>query len=83
MAPQNSTLIHENAELASDLSRYSPISKDEAGGGSRSNNNNMNGHDIEVLEVNILDKDDDNDDNANDGKSISSSEDINILQVRE
>lgn len=25
MAPQNSTLIHENTELASDLSRYSPI----------------------------------------------------------
>lgn len=25
MAPQNSTLIHENFELTSELSRYSPI----------------------------------------------------------
>ena len=25
MAPQNSTLIHENAEITSELSRYSPI----------------------------------------------------------
>lgn len=25
MAPQNSTLIHENTELTSELSRYSPI----------------------------------------------------------
>lgn len=34
MAPQNSTLLHENAELTSELSRYSPISttsKDEEG----------------------------------------------------
>lgn len=52
MAPQNSTLIHENAELASDLSRYSPI---------------------------LTIKEEGNDDHRR--KSISSSEDINILQV--
>lgn len=27
MAPQNSTLLHENAELAKELSHYSPITK--------------------------------------------------------
>lgn len=63
MAPQNSTLIHENAELASDLSRYSPILTIKEEGGS----NNMN---------------DDEDDDVHGRKSISSSEDINILQVR-
>lgn len=66
MAPQNSTLIHENAELASELSRYSPILtiKDEVG--------SMHADD---------DDDDDYDDAGHRRKSISSSEDINILQV--
>lgn len=82
MAPQNSTLIHENAELATDLSHYSPISKDETADNShiRTQHNMVNRCDVDV-DVNILDVDDGND-GAHEQKSISSSEDINILQVR-
>lgn len=66
MAPQNSALIHENsAELESDLSRYSPILTIKDEVGS----NNMH----------IVDDNCDYDDDR--AKSISSSEDINILQV--